>query len=44
VDREPALQDLLDRARQEGASVLGVAPYKVSLEDLFMAQIPGVRP
>jgi ABC-2 type transport system ATP-binding protein len=41
VEREEALQDLLDRSRAEGASVRGVVPHKISLEDLFLQQIPG---
>jgi ABC-2 type transport system ATP-binding protein len=41
VEREEALQDLLDRARSDGASVRGVVPYKVSLEDLFLSYMPG---
>jgi ABC-2 type transport system ATP-binding protein len=41
VEREEALQDLLDRARSDGASVRGVVPYKISLEDLFLSHMPG---
>ena len=41
VDREEVLQDLIDRSRAEGASVRGVVPHKISLEDLFMSHVPG---
>ncbi len=41
VESEETLQTLLDKARAEGASVRSVMPHKASLEDLFMAQIPG---
>jgi ABC-2 type transport system ATP-binding protein len=41
VEREEALQDLLDRARADGASIRGVVPYKISLEDLFLSHMPG---
>ncbi|MGC8722726.1 MAG: ATP-binding cassette domain-containing protein [Acidobacteriota bacterium] len=41
VESEATLQTLLDKARAEGASVRSVMPHKASLEDLFMAQIPG---
>lgn len=41
VEREEALQDLLDRARSDGASIRGVVPYKISLEDLFLSHMPG---
>jgi len=40
VEREEALQVLLDRARAQGASIRAVAPQKFSLEDLFLAEIP----
>ncbi len=40
VSREEALQTLLDDARGAGARVRSVAPQKVSLEDLFLAQMP----
>jgi ABC-2 type transport system ATP-binding protein len=41
VDREGDLQDLLDRARSDGASVHAVVPHKISLEDLFLSHMPG---
>jgi ABC-2 type transport system ATP-binding protein len=41
VEREEVLQDLLDRARSDGASIRGVVPHKISLEDLFLSHIPG---
>jgi len=40
VSREEALQTLLDDARGAGARVRSVTPQKVSLEDLFLAQMP----
>ncbi|MEW5764818.1 MAG: ATP-binding cassette domain-containing protein [Acidobacteriota bacterium] len=40
VSREEALQTLLDEARRAGARVRSVTPQKVSLEDLFLAQVP----
>ena len=43
VDGEAALQEILALACQEGANVRSVVPQKASLEDLFMAQIPGER-
>jgi ABC-2 type transport system ATP-binding protein len=43
VDGESALQEILDLACHEGANVRSVVPQKVSLEDLFLAQIPGER-
>ena len=41
VEREDVLQELLDRARSDGASIRGVVPHKISLEDLFLSHIPG---
>jgi len=43
ADGEPALQDILEWARQEGANIHSVVPQKASLEDLFIAQMPGER-
>ena len=49
IDREDiyaltsALDDILEWARREDASIHSVVPQKASLEDLFLAQIPGER-
>jgi ABC-2 type transport system ATP-binding protein len=40
VSREEDLQTLLDAARAAGARVRSVTPQKVSLEDLFLSQMP----
>jgi ABC-2 type transport system ATP-binding protein len=44
VEEEDALQAILDEARREKAVIRSVVPHKASLEDLFMAQIPGEAP
>jgi ABC-2 type transport system ATP-binding protein len=43
ADGEAALDDILEWARREDASIHSVVPQKASLEDLFLAQIPGER-
>lgn len=43
VEKEESLQAVLDSARQQGAMVQAVVPHKVSLEEIFMAEIPGER-
>ncbi len=41
VEDEKTLEKLLDAAREAKARIRGVVPHKSSLEDLFMAQLPG---
>jgi len=43
AEGEETLQEILDQARQEGASVRSVVPHKGSLEDLFITYMPGDR-
>jgi ABC-2 type transport system ATP-binding protein len=40
IEREKAVQEVIDMAREAGGQILGVTPHKASLEDLFMERIP----
>lgn len=44
IERGDDLQILLDTARAKLAQIESVTPHKVSLEDVFMSQIPGGTP
>lgn len=44
IETEGDLQELLDNARGRGGRIESVSPHKVSLEELFLSQIPGGTP